>query len=153
MQNMHSQKGLYGRLLTYKILKLLKLNGTNKSAPKLHFNASDGSRVVNVNLGSNTPSSRWWFINDSANYSYIIQHNGWNYGSNADNVIKGLVFRLPGSKGFLAGWALENGQGGVEKTLFGNEYQAVIHADYLAKKEAEASRKYAVIAPSKLEAA
>ncbi len=139
MQKIITHKdSLVERLVNFKILKSMGFNGGRCTEPfTINFNAIDSKRAFDI--GSDfSPAPRWWFVNDSTNYSYIIQHRGWVCDEDGEEVLKGVVFRLPSSKGFLAGWALEDGCAVVEKTLYANEYQALIHADYLAKRESEA---------------
>lgn len=125
---------LQERLERYKVLKRsgIKQSGTLPIYTDYHADEN----IRSFNLGDSfTPALRFHFIDESPVYGDRIEHKGWPAGK---DVIRGVVFRLPNDN-VLAGWATKlGGIALVDKLLFKNEYMAVVHADYLAKKEADA---------------
>jgi hypothetical protein len=72
-----------------------------------------------------------------------IRHEGWFMSPDGDgDTIRGIVFRLPRSRGFLAGWSMGKGMAGrVLREVFATERQAAYAADREAESVAEAERE------------
>ena len=87
------------------------------------------------------PGLRWQWCDDVTNR---INHTGWftdEYGDG--DKIRGIVFRLPRSRGFLAGWSM--GEGRITKldcTIYDDEIDAAYAADSMAEYVAEQERDY-----------
>lgn len=88
------------------------------------------------------PQLRWIWA-DKVEYSHI-DHRGWftdEYGDG--DKIRGLVFRLPHNRGFLAGWSMgESMCGEVDYTIYDDEVQAARNADSMAERVAEREQEY-----------
>jgi len=77
-----------------------------------------------------------------------LRHKGWYVDSNHDNVTRGVVYRLPGSRGFLAGYSDpwngdDEGMGpcSLEFEAFDDPEDAARRADRLAEMAGERYRK------------
>lgn len=72
-----------------------------------------------------------------------IDHAGWFCDEHGDgDKIRGLVFRLPRGRGFLAGWAMgENMCGSVDFDIYDDESSAAYAADSMAEQAAEENRE------------
>jgi hypothetical protein len=72
-----------------------------------------------------------------------VTHTGWFCDEYQDQKIRGLVFRLPKSRGFLAGWTMgESMASTVECDIYETEREAAYAADSLAESAAEKEREY-----------
>lgn len=71
-----------------------------------------------------------------------INHTGWFCDEHGGGKIRGLVFRLPRGRGFLAGWAMGHSMcGSVDYDIFDDETSAARAADSMAEQAAEANRE------------
>lgn len=71
-----------------------------------------------------------------------IGHTGWFCDKYQDDKIRGIVFRLPKRRGFLAGWSMGEGIASeVEGTIYESEEDAARAADSLAERVAEDERE------------
>jgi hypothetical protein len=72
-----------------------------------------------------------------------INHTGWFTDEFGDgDKIRGLVFRLPRGRGFLAGWSMGEGMcGSVDFDIYDTEAEAARAADSMAENQAEAERE------------
>jgi hypothetical protein len=95
------------------------------------------------------PGLRWKWCDKVDNTR--IDHTGWFTDDFQYQKIRGLVFRLPKSRGFLAGWTYHEGRddkpsgmaGEVDTThIYAEEWQAAYAADKLADRIAEDEREY-----------
>lgn len=88
------------------------------------------------------PSLRWTWA-DKVEHSRI-DHRGWYSDEYGDgDKIRGLVFRLPHNRGFLAGWSMgESMCGEVDYTIYDDEIQAARNADTMAQHVAEREIEY-----------
>ena len=88
------------------------------------------------------PGLRWQWCDDVTSR---IDHSGWfadEYGV-GDNKIRGVVFRLPRSRGFLAGWSMGIGMASeIDCTIYEDEICAAYAADSMAEDAAEREREY-----------
>lgn len=116
--------------------KQYKLDTAYSAAPK------PGSKGITFYLGSDfCPTLRWdWCDNLAAS----IRHTGWWTDDDGINdKIRGVVFRLPRSRGFLAGWSM--GQGMiccVDYDIIDDAVEAAHRADDMARYAAECEREY-----------
>jgi hypothetical protein len=94
-------------------------------------------------LGSDwAPSLRWQWCDDVTDAH--IDHTGWwadDYGDG--DKIRGVVFRLPHARGFLAGWSMGEGMASeVEYYIYDTETGAARAADSWAERVAEDEREH-----------
>lgn len=88
-----------------------------------------------------TPGLRWTWADDVQGSR--IRHTGWFTDETADSTIRGVVFRLPKGRGFLAGWSMgESMASAVECEIFEDEIDCARAADGLAESLAEREREY-----------
>lgn len=104
-------------------------------------------------LGSDSPINLRWQWCDEVEGSRI-GHTGWFTDDYQSETIRGLVMRLPGGRGFLAGWSMgENMASEIDSTLYETEKEAARAADreaeiaalmaaQLAEREAEKEREH-----------
>lgn len=72
-----------------------------------------------------------------------IDHEGWFSDSFQDQTIRGIVFRLPRSRGFLAGWSMGKGMcGDISRRVYRTEREAARAANREAESVAEREREY-----------
>ena len=84
---------------------------------------------------------RWQYCDEVAGTH--IRHTGWYADNNQDSKIRGLVFRLPRNRGFLAGWTMGEGMAStVEGDIYETEIEAARAADDLAESIAEKEREH-----------
>lgn len=88
------------------------------------------------------PRLRWQWADEVDGVR--INHRGWfcdPCGDSSGGTVRGVVFRLPRSRGFLAGWAMgENMAGGLSYHVHADEADAARAADAEAERIAEAER-------------
>lgn len=84
---------------------------------------------------------RWKYCDE---ISQRIRHTGWFCDSFQDGKIRGLVFRLPRSRGFLIGWTMGEGMASAIETdsIYDDELEAAHAADSLAENVAEKEREF-----------
>lgn len=81
------------------------------------------------------PGLRWQYA-DEVNSG--IGHTGWFTNSYCDDKIRGIVMRLPRSKGFLAGWTMGDKMASeVDSYIYEDEISASYAADSMAQHIAE----------------
>lgn len=87
------------------------------------------------------PGLRWSYCDEVDGVR--INHTGWFTDEYGDfEKIRGIVFRLPHGKGFLAGWAMGEGMiGELEYIIYSDETDAAFGADSLAKHVADQERE------------
>ena len=87
------------------------------------------------------PGLRWQWCDD---VTPRIDHSGWftdEYGDG--DKIRGIVFRLPRSRGFLAGWSMGIGMASeIDCTIYDDEIDAAYAADSMAAYDAEREREF-----------
>lgn len=73
-----------------------------------------------------------------------VDHKGWFTNDHHDgDTIRGLIFRLPRSRGFLAGWSMgESMASSVDCDVYETEIEAARAADDMAERAAESEREY-----------
>lgn len=77
-------------------------------------------------------SLRWQYCDEVEGTR--INHTGWWADEYQDQKIRGLVFRLPRSRGFLAGWTMGEGMAStVECDIYDTEREAAYAADSMAE--------------------
>lgn len=86
------------------------------------------------------PRLRWQWCDD---ITRAIKNRGWFCDDLQLDTIRGVVFRLPHNRGFLAGWAMGEGMfGGLSVYIWDNEIDAAHAANQEAERIAEVSRMY-----------
>lgn len=87
------------------------------------------------------PGLRWQWCDDIA---VSIRHRGWFCDEHQDETIRGLVFRLPRGRGFLAAWSRGKGMASAVdcETIHTDELSAALSADSWAQNVAEQEREY-----------
>lgn len=85
------------------------------------------------------PGLRWKFADEIIR----LNHKGWYCDEFQDSTIRGIVFTLPKSRGFLAGWTMgEEMASSVECDIYETQKEAARAADSLAESVAEKEREY-----------
>lgn len=90
-------------------------------------------------------SLRWNWCDCVAGVGRGLQHTGWFTDEHGDSdKIRGLVFRLPKDRGFLAAWSTGEGMCGTVdySTVYETEVNAAYAADSMAESAAEKERDY-----------
>lgn len=86
------------------------------------------------------PDLRWKWCDEACSR---IRHKGWFCDEYQEETIRGLVMRLPNSRGFLAGWSMGKGMSSyVDYDVFLDEVDAAQCADSMAENAAEREREY-----------
>ena len=101
-------------------------------------NSNEGIGFYLASDGS--PALRWQWADEVIN----LGHKGWYSDEFGDSeLIRGVVFRLPHGRGFLAGWSMGEGMGSsLDLGIYGDEESAAFAADSMAERAAEAAREY-----------
>lgn len=91
------------------------------------------------------PELRWKWADAVDGVGRHIRHTGWFTTDDGDgDTVRGLVMRLPRSRGFIAGWGM--GVGMIAAVDYGNTYadesEAAYAADNMANNYAEKERDY-----------
>lgn len=87
------------------------------------------------------PGLRWAWCDECDDSP--IHHRGWFADDCQDATIRGVVFRLPKSRGFLAGWSMgESMASSVDSRIFETMREAAIAADDDARRTADHEREY-----------
>lgn len=87
------------------------------------------------------PGLRWTWADEVEGSR--IRHTGWFTDECEDSIMRGVVFRLPKGRGFLAGWSMGEGMASaVEGEVFDDEIDCARAADSLAETLAEREREY-----------
>ena len=83
-----------------------------------------------------------------------IRHRGWYADDDCqDDTIRGVVFRLPRGRGFLAGWSMGEGMASsVDGYIYDTQTDAAMAADSLAESAADRERDYQREERAKMEA-
>lgn len=82
---------------------------------------------------------RWQYCDEVAT---SIRHTGWFADEYQDDKFRGLVFRLPRGRGFLAGWTMGEGMSSaVDGCIYDDELSAALAADSMAEKAADDERE------------
>jgi hypothetical protein len=83
---------------------------------------------------------RWQYCDEVAGTR--INHTGWYADDYQDTKIRGLVFRLPRGRGFMAGWTMGEGMASaIEGDIYETETEAASAADDLAESTADDERE------------
>ena len=87
------------------------------------------------------PGLRWTWCDEVS--SAGIKHTGWYCDDYYDEKIRGIVLRLPRSRGFLAGWSMgECMASNVDYYVFESEHDAAQCADSMAENAADLEKEY-----------
>lgn len=87
------------------------------------------------------PGLRWQWCDEVDGAR--IRHTGWFADDYQDTKIRGLVMRLPGSRGFLAGYSMgESMASAVDGYIYGDEVDAARAADSMAQNAADRDWEY-----------
>lgn len=97
---------------------------------------------VGFYLGSDfQPGLRWQWCDEMEDSP--VDHRGWFTDECQSDTIRGLVFRLPHGRGFLAGWSMGEGMAStVSRRVYSTERAAIRAADSMAESAAESERDY-----------
>jgi hypothetical protein len=110
--------------------------GAYYHAPKPNTNAGMGFYLAS----DGAPNLRWQWADEVID----LAHGGWYsdaYGNS--ELIRGVVFRLPHGRGFLAGWSMGEGMSSqMALTIYADAESAACTADAWAEDIAEAEREY-----------
>lgn len=86
------------------------------------------------------PGLRWSYCDEVDGAR--IDHKGWFTDDFCAEAVRGIVFRLPHGKGFLAAWSLgESMIGEVEYYIYEDEVTAAYAANKEAESQAELARE------------
>lgn len=87
------------------------------------------------------PGLRWEYADE---VSRPIKHTGWFSDECGDDIIRGIVLRLPKGRGFLAGWTMgEHMATNIDVSwVYDDEVEAAFAADSMAEWAAERNREY-----------
>ena len=87
------------------------------------------------------PGLRWEWCDEVAP---VISHSGWYCDQFCDETIRGVVFRLPHGRGFLAGWSMGEGMSSEIDVsyIYDDESSAAYAADSMAQYAAERQREF-----------
>ena len=78
----------------------------------------------------------------SGGFGPIIKHRGWFTDEFLDETVYGVVYRLPGGRGFLAGATFGKGMTTkIERHVIEDEVEAIYVADSIAEHWAEQARE------------
>lgn len=129
------------RLAVYKD----SLCGPYYHAPKpVNFQADKGQSFYlgqDGKQGFGQPGLRWAWCDEVEGVN--IRHTGWYCDEFQDGKIRGIVFTLPHSRGFLAGWSMGEGMASVvECDIYETARDAAYAADSIAENAAESQREY-----------
>lgn len=85
------------------------------------------------------PGLRWKWADEVVN----LRHTGWFCDDFQYQTVRGVVFRLPNNRGFLAGWSMGEGMAGsLDHHVYTDEESAAYAADRMAERVAEEERIY-----------
>ena len=105
--------------------------------------ASTGARIKSFYLASDgAPDLRWAWCDEVDGAS--IRHTGWHTDATGDSeLMRGVVFRLPHGRGFLAGWSMGEGMAStVCYYVYADEAEAARGANDMAEAAAQDEREY-----------
>lgn len=121
--------------------------------PYYHAPKPGGGKGIGFYLESDGMLSLRWQWADKVDGAGI-DHRGWYSDQYGDSEkIRGLVLRLPKSRGFLAGWSMGEGMASaLECDIYETEREAARAADSLAEHTAEREREYQAEEEAKREA-
>lgn len=133
--------------------KRLKAAKNPVCGPCYHAPKPGGGKGVSFYLESEgSLALRWQWADEVSGVR--IGHTGWYSDEHGDSEkIRGLVFRLPKSRGFLAGWSMGEGMASaLECDIYETEREAARAADSLAENVADREREYQAEEEAKREA-
>lgn len=114
-----------------------RFTGPYYHAPKP--NNSDGVGFYLADVGM--PATRWQWADEVEDVR--IGHTGWFCDTHQDCKIRGIVFRLPNNRGFLAGCSMgEHMSSNIDGKLYDSATDAARAADGIAEWQAEREREY-----------
>jgi hypothetical protein len=108
-----------------------------------HAPTPDGAKGRGFYLDSEgMPGLRWQWADETEGAG--IGHTGWFCDDIESETIRGVVFRLPRGRGFLAGWSMgKDMASSVDYSpIFDNAADAAACADSMAESAAESEREY-----------
>lgn len=118
-----------------------------------HAPTPDGAKGRGFYLDSEgMPGLRWQWADETEGAG--IGHTGWFCDDIESETIRGVVFRLPRGRGFLAGWSMGEGMASSVdySPIFDNAADAAACADSMAESAAESEREYQARENEKAEA-
>jgi len=143
--------------LSQPLVKRLAFHKTKPDARKYpaaygYLDTNEGTGIIRDVDGtahtSNIGGLHLRFVGAADTILTHLRHKGWYVDSNHDNVTRGVVYRLPGSRGFLAGYSDpwngdDDGMGpcSLEFEAFDDPEDAARRADRLAEMAGERYRE------------
>lgn len=129
-----------GKLATRLAKAKDRFAGPYYHAPKPVAGAHPGKGFYLGDQGA--PGLRWSWCDEVEGVR--IDHTGWHTDEfGISDTIRGLVFRLPHGRGFLAGWSMGEGMASaVDGYVWESEQDAARAADSMAESAAERQREY-----------
>lgn len=89
------------------------------------------------------PGLRWSWCDEVEGIGRRIDHKGWFCDDFQDQTIRGIVFRLPRGRGFLAGWSMGGHMAStLDYNVIEDEVDAARRANDMAERAAEDEREY-----------
>ena len=111
------------------------------SAPRPNTNGAGFYLRDDMTNADSSFSLRWDWCDDIAK---SIRHEGWFADKYGDQTIRGVVFALPHSRGWLAGWSMGVQMASSIETdcVYTSSLEAAHAANDLAQRAAEEEREY-----------
>ena len=128
--------------LSKRLEEYKRTHGKRVCGPYFRTQPAENQKGMSFYLDSDfMPDMRWTWA-DEVDGTHI-RHTGWFADDFQDQTIRGIVFRLPAGRGFLAGWSMGKGMAsGLDYDVWDNEADAAREADRMAERTAEAEREY-----------
>ncbi len=106
-------------------------------APKPNANNGRGFYLQSESM----PGLRWEWCDEVSGAR--ISHTGWFCDEDQSDKIRGIVFRLPNGRGFLAGWSMgKHMSSAVDPEIFETAEEAAYAADSAAETAADSQREH-----------
>ena len=118
-----------------------KWGGLRKHCGPYRYRRDADSEGFSYYLGSDfEPDLRWQWCDEIIS---SIRHTGWFIDDYQGETLRGIVLRLPGGRGFLAGWSMGEGMiAEISRDIISDETDAAYQADSMAENAAEREREY-----------
>jgi hypothetical protein len=128
--------------LSTRLAEFKRTHGKRTCGPYYRTEPSPNPRVGFFYLDSDfMPGLRWEWADEVEGAH--VNHTGWYCDEFQDSKIRGLVMRLPRSRGFIAGWSMgEQMASNLDYTVSDNAVDAARDADRMAERAAEDEREY-----------
>jgi len=126
--------------LSKRLEEYKQTHGKRVCGPYFRTQPAENQQVMSFYLDSDfMPDMRWQWA-DEVDGVYI-GHSGWFFDDFQDETIRGIVFRLPAGRGFLAGWSMGKSMASsLSYDVWEDEVDAARDADRMAERAAENER-------------